>query len=420
MQIKNEKVRYWLSLLSLGFMGGTIYILPYIRYVFYDQMIGTMQITNTQIGILSTIYAVMVSLSAIPGAFMADKIDAKKTILVSIGGTTILAFIYAAFVNSYQVAIIIWALLGITTSTAYWPSLIKYINNLGSAESAGNSFGTYYLVNGFSGMLGNVLPLWASTHFGFRGAMICVGVITTVATIRVLLFLESEAAKKARGEVMEGDDENIKISDVKYVLKWPGFYLFYILVIATYFLYANVSYFNPYLINVLGIDPDSSSGFAVVRTYGAMMLAPVGGIMADKVFKSTSKWFIVAFSILAVLFAGTFIFNSESNVIVVCIYSLLPSLVAMPLYSVTYSILREIHFHPALMGTAIGLTSVLPVTDGLVPPIFGRILDSYGNYGYKIIFMVLIGVCVVGVITSFLVRDHSRKCEEGKRVMKIE
>lgn len=130
MQIKNEKVRYWLSLLSLGFMGGTIYILPYIRYVFYDQMIGTMQITNTQIGLLSTIYAVMVSLSAIPGAFMADKIVAKKTILVSIGGTTILAFIYAAFVNSYQVAIIIWALLGITTSTAYWPSLIKYTTTL--------------------------------------------------------------------------------------------------------------------------------------------------------------------------------------------------------------------------------------------------------------------------------------------------
>lgn len=38
-----------------------------------------------------------------------------------------------------------------------------------------------------------------------------------------IVFLESEAAKKARGEAMEGDDENIKISDVKYVLKWPGF-----------------------------------------------------------------------------------------------------------------------------------------------------------------------------------------------------
>ena len=183
--------------------------------------------------------------------------------------------------------------------------------------------------------------------------MICVGVITTVATILVLLFLESEAAKKARGEAMEGDDENIKISDVKYVLKWPGFYLFYILVIATYFLYANVSYFNPYLINVLGIDPDSSSGFAVVRTYGAMMLAPVGGIMADKVFKSTSKWFIVAFSILAVLFAGTFIFNSESNVIVVCIYSLLPSLVAMPLHSVTLRNRRDGNSFPVYRRNAI-------------------------------------------------------------------
>lgn len=53
-------------------------------------------------------------------------------------------------------------------------------------------------------MLGNVLPLWASTHFGFRGAMICVGVITTVATILVLLFLESEAAKRREAKLWRG------------------------------------------------------------------------------------------------------------------------------------------------------------------------------------------------------------------------
>lgn len=67
MYIKNDKARYWLSLLSLGFMGGTIYLLPYIRYVFYDQMIGTMSITDTQLGLLSTVYACVVSISAIPG-----------------------------------------------------------------------------------------------------------------------------------------------------------------------------------------------------------------------------------------------------------------------------------------------------------------------------------------------------------------
>ena len=100
----NRKVRYWLSLISLGFMGGTIYILPYIRYVFYDQMIGTMQITNTQLGFLSSVYAVFVSISSIPGAYLSDKMDAKKTIVFSVGGTTLLTFIYAMFVSSYTAA----------------------------------------------------------------------------------------------------------------------------------------------------------------------------------------------------------------------------------------------------------------------------------------------------------------------------
>ena len=38
---------------------------------------------------------------------------------------------------------------------------------------------------------------------------------------------------------------------------------------------------------------------AVIRSYGAMVVAPLGGIMADKVFKSTSTWYIVAFAIAA-------------------------------------------------------------------------------------------------------------------------
>lgn len=414
----NRKVRYWLSLISLGFMGGTIYILPYIRYVFYDQMIGTMQITNTQLGFLSSVYAVFVSISSIPGAYLSDKMDAKKTIVFSVGGTTLLTFIYAMFVSSYTAALVVWALMGITTSTAYWPSLIKYINNLGSADNAGNSFGTYYFINGFSGMLGNIIPLWASTQFGFRGAMWAVGVITGFATILVIFFLESERTKKERGEIMQGDDDNIKVSDIKYVIKWPGLYMLMISSICTYALYANVSYFNPYLIDVLKINPDASSAFSVIRTYGAMMLAPLGGIMADRVFKSTTKWFIAAFSIIALLFAGVFLFGPDSNVTMVCIYSLLPSLVVMPVYSVNYSVIRELHISPALMGTTIGLSGVLPITDGVIPPIFGHFLDTYGAGGYTYIFLFLIGICVLGILNSFWIRSHARKCEAGLRVMK--
>ena len=106
---QQSKFRKYMSLISLGYMGGTIYVLMYIRYVFYDQMIETMNINNTQLGLLNTVCAVVGFIVSIPGAYLADKFDAKKIIVWSIGGMTALAFIYAVFIESYTAALIIWA-----------------------------------------------------------------------------------------------------------------------------------------------------------------------------------------------------------------------------------------------------------------------------------------------------------------------
>ena len=45
----NKKARYYLSLLALGMGGSTIWLLMYIRYVFYDPMLEALGCTNTQL-----------------------------------------------------------------------------------------------------------------------------------------------------------------------------------------------------------------------------------------------------------------------------------------------------------------------------------------------------------------------------------
>lgn len=53
-------------------------LFPYIRYVFYDQQIAAMGITNTQSGILMTIYAAANTITLIPGGILADKWSVKN------------------------------------------------------------------------------------------------------------------------------------------------------------------------------------------------------------------------------------------------------------------------------------------------------------------------------------------------------
>ena len=416
---QQSKFRKYMGLISLGYMGGTIYVLMYIRYVFYDQMIQIMNINNTQLGLLNTVCAVVGFITSIPGAYLADKFDAKKIIVWSVGAITALTFIYAAFVDSYTVALIIWGAQSLVMFS-YWPCLIKYINNLGGEDEAGSSFGIYYMINGLSGAFGNAAPLWISTHFGgFRSAIIGVGVITLIATILVWFFLDNEKKLAERGVYLKGD-EPIQLRHVKYVLKWPGTYIIFFAYFTTYTIYSNVSYFNPYLIDVIGVNPDASSVYSVIRSYGAMLIAPVGGIMADKVFKSTSKWYIVAFAISAVMFAIPFLFGPESNPTLVSIYSILPSLVIFALYSVTYSILRELHIPATVAGTAIGLGSLSgTLVDGMWPAVFGSFIDKFGNTGYTYIFICLIVNCILGILNALWVRSHDKKCREGRRSLDL-
>lgn len=417
-KMKNPKTRYGLSLLALGYMGGTIYCLIYLRYIFYDQMLMAMQCTNQQLGFLNTTNASASLICGIFGAYLADKWDAKNIIIVAGGGVSILTYIYGMFCNSYTVAVAVWFLLAIVMAP-YWAALIKYINGLGGEEKAGNAFGTYYLINGLAGALGNAIPLWVSRFAGFRAALFTLGTITLGATIMIALFLDSEKDKIARGEKMVGD-EPIRLKYVVSVLKWPGTYILFFAIFGVFSLYTNVSYFNPYLINVIGVDPDASSAISLVRSYGCMLVAPVGGFLADRVFKSTSKWFICGSVIAAALFAITFAITPEANVTLVCIYSVIPSLVTYALYGVMYSVVRELHIPATVTGTAVGLASLaINVANIIEPTLFGGWLDKLGVDGYANIFLFLIGMCVFTVIISLCSMSHNKKCREGRRVFQL-
>ena len=125
-------------------------------------------------------------------------------------------------------------------------------------------------------------------------------------------------------------------------------------------------------------------------------------------------------SIIAAMFAVVFLFGPDSNPTIVCIYSVLPAIVVMALYSVTYSILRELHINPIVAGTCIGIGSCSGNIVGAIwPPLFGSFIDRYGNQGYTYIFLTLIGVCSLGIANAFWARSHDRKYREGRRLMKV-
>ena len=409
----------WLKIIALGYTGGIMYTLMYIRYTFYDQMMGAMGVTNTQLALLTSISGIAAIIVNIPGGYFADKFDAKKCLMESIIAMTVCAFLFAAFCDNYAVCKVIWFIMPISIM-AYWPSLIKYINSMGGEGNEGASFGNYYLINGLSGALGNVVALAIYNKSGSLSAgMYGLAVMYLIAVVVCFFALDDEKKLAERGIYLKGD-EPIKVKYIWPVIKWPGFWILSLFIMCDYALYSNLSYFAPYLTNVMGIPENTSSALAIVRQYGIAFIAPLGGILADKVFKSTAKAFMVNMVITAALIAIVFFFSPDSNPVLVAIYSIVPSFVVYLVYSIQYSIIRHLHFSPVVVGTAIGIGGLAGNLGNVIfPAYFGSLLDKFGNDGYRYVFISLIALAGVVFLIAFWASRLDKDVLSGKKAFKL-
>lgn len=132
-------LKKWGTLLLLATGAGIIFQLPYIRETFYPQIQSAMNLSNSQMGLLSSGYATMATLSYFVGGIVADKFSARKLLTFSFIATGALGFWFSTF-PSFTTARIIFILMGITSIITYWSACIKATRMLGSPEEQGRLF----------------------------------------------------------------------------------------------------------------------------------------------------------------------------------------------------------------------------------------------------------------------------------------
>jgi MFS family permease len=412
MENQESKLMKYLQILALGVAGGSIYLMPYIRYVFYDWQIEAMGITNTQLGLLSTVYTIGNVILYIPGGIIADKFSTKKCILISLLSTTVLTLIFAFTMGSYTLALIIWLLFAVTTTFLFWDALMKTIRLIGDEKEQGFMFGLYYMGNGLTGAIAGTIGLRAAstadTATGkFFWGVIVYGCATGVAALLIALLLKTKSKKVV---AKKDPDSEFKFELVGKLIKSPTVWLFSIIVFTGYAVFSSTSYFTPYLTDVVGITPEESGYLSIVRSYIFYVLTPLSGIFADKVIKSTSKWFIALFLILAALFIGIFFIPKSASVGFVSFYTLLPGLFGLALYGIVFSIAAETKIPAAVMGTAVGIASIIGYApDFFMAAMFGNWLDTLGSGGYKFIFIFLAANCIVGFVGALIVHIRGKK-----------
>lgn len=408
-----SKARKYLTIIALGLAGGSIYFIPYVKYVFYDAQLAAMGINNTQSGLLLTMYTIGNMVLYIPGGYLADKVSTKKALIISLVATSVLTWVYAFSLN-FVVSMVIWLGLSFSTAFVFWSALMKAVRIVGTEEEQGFMYGLYYACNGIAAALTSFISLYAyntageDIKSGFVRGVNASGVVVLIAAICLVFLMKEDAGKVTT----ESDDDKISLPMVGKVLKSPVVWILSIVILCGYGLKSSVSYFNPYLTEVVGVSAVNSGIFSIINNYLLLLLAPVGGILADKVFKSTCKWLSVSFVILAVLFGGVLLIPSDISPMVASIYTLLPGAVTMMMYGVVFSSVSEAGISRTMTGTVIGISSIIGyIPDSIYSVIFGKWLDNKGAAGYTNIFIFLVASGIVGAVLAFWIYRHGKRAQ---------
>ncbi len=118
---------------------GAIYFLPYMRTSYYDVMIEGLQLTNTQLGQISSMYGLFTILCYFPGGWLADRVSTRGMLGFSFVATGLGGFYYATL-PGYNMLLVLHVFFGITTTLTFWAALIKAARLCGPKEVQGRVY----------------------------------------------------------------------------------------------------------------------------------------------------------------------------------------------------------------------------------------------------------------------------------------
>lgn len=386
---------------------GTVYKVPYLKAVFYDQMIDSLQITNTQLGVLSSVYAGFKMIIYIPCGIIADRMDTKKTLVASMLGESILTGIYA-MLPSFGVLEVIQALMALV-NVFFWTSFIKSIRILGKNMAQGKIFG---LSEGFRGITGSIatfaalqcVSVFAESKHSIRYALLFYTVLYFVIGVLIWIICPND---------MEDEkDHHQTWADYMAVFKRPAIWMVSLLIFTTYSMQVAFEYTTAYMTQVLKIAAVTVGVIATLRdNICGIIGSPAAGAWADKLRSPTKvalRLIVTELLLCIVLFFSP---ATPKLAVFVMGFILVFSIVLYGIRGVYYSTMSETGIPVSLTATATAVVAVFGYTPDMFMSLWcGRILDVYGyEDGFQKIFAIMILFAFLAMLVCLIMRWYQKK-----------
>jgi sugar phosphate permease len=371
-----------------------------------------MGLSHTEIGTLLSVNSMVATALFIVGGYLADRFSTRILIPLGLVGSGALGLFLSTF-PGFSTLLVLFALLAVCSDCLVWPALLKSIRQLGGSKEQGRLFG---LLEGGRGVVDTAVAFSALGIFvllgsgtgGFRAAIAFYAIVDVVVGVLLSLLLRTQTSEQA-SKPRAPKKQKAGLGEIWRAAKQPQLWWVSFTVFMVYVVYCGLTYFIPYLTYVYGLPVALVGAYGIINQYGLKIIGgPIGGVLADKVFKGASRYIRLAFLCLIPVVAVLLLLPADpSSQIPAMIVTLLFSLIVFTMRGVFWAPMDEVGIPEETSGTAFGIACLVGYAPGMFAFIvYGAILDANpGAGGYHIVFVVLAALALVGaVVSSGLVR----------------
>lgn len=345
-----------------------------------------------QTGMIMSFFFLGYSLMQIPGGWLADKIGAKKVLMLSLAIISIFSFAFGA-VSSLMLFMVIRFFAGLGHG-GYPPSCSKSI-----ADNFPQERRTFIqsLILSTSG-IGGILAFTLGTNLinaNWRYGYLALGTMFAVALVLVAIFVPSKAVSANAGK---GNKPAIKFSQV--ITNRNVLVLFVAMLLLNFLLYGNMSWLPSFLAQKFALDIKTIGYLLAVNAIFQTAATMFAGALLSKLFLGKERMFILSATVLAAILVAAFVASNNLVLSMICLIAV--SMVSVSAFTAIFTWPHKI-MDPSIIGSSIGIINTGGTLGGfLAPMILGQLIKAAGGsftlaFGFMAVASLLCGLCVLGV-----------------------
>lgn len=299
----------WLIVALLWVVGMLNYLDRQVIFSLFPPLKAEFQVSDTQLGLLSTAFLWIYGLFSLPGGYLADRFSRKSVIIFSLVVWSLVTWA-TAHAGSFSQLLTARALMGVSEA-CYLPAALALIADHHGERTRSLATGLHQSGLYTGVVLGGVLGGWMGEHYGWRSAFTLLGVIGLAYAGIVFFGLKGKANEPAAPPMVieAGRDKLNFLVSVKELFSLRGFLILgaanSMAAIAFWIVY---TWLPTYLYERFQMSL-TGAGFSATFYIQAASFAGIilGGMLADR-WSSRDQRARVLTQVIGFVAAGTFLF----------------------------------------------------------------------------------------------------------------